>query len=363
MPKNYRNILVINTFGIGDVLFSTPLVRALKRNIPGATIDFMCNERCQYLMDSNPNINKIIVFEKDQYRNIFKKSKIGFVREVLKFAGRIRSARYDLAVDLSLGYQISLFLKLLGVKKRIGFNYRKRGRFLTDKLDIEGFNEKHAVEYYLDILRLISIRDVSARDIELRLNKEFDRWASGYLSKKELAGKRIIGLAPGGGRSWGKYAKYRRWSPDNFGYVANMIKADNENSFFLIFGSKEEKHLGNVIKAHLGDNSINLCGKLSLPQSISLIKKCELLLCNDGGLLHIAVSQKVKTVSIFGPVDDNVYGPYPSNDMHKVIKAEKVHCRPCYKSFKHTTCQSHDCLKDIDTNKVFKVIEEMLAKK
>jgi heptosyltransferase-2 len=361
MLERYKNILVINTFGIGDVLFSTPMVRALKENIPDARIDFMCNERCQYLMRSNKNISDIIVFEKDKYREAFKRSKIEFAKEIFRFAKKIRGAKYDLAVDLSLGHQISLLLKLLGIKKRIGFNYRNRGRFLTSKLDINGFNDKHVVESYLDVLSLIGITDGSGRNLELSLPPEFIKWADDFVHKNKLTTRRLIGIAPGGGKSWGKYSVYRRWSPQDFGYVARKLAEKEKNLSFLFFGSEEEKPLCRGIEERLGVNYMNLCGVLPLPKSIALIKKCELLLCNDGGILHIGVSQGIKTISIFGPVDDRVYGPYPPSDKHKVIKAEGIECRPCYKNFKHKMCDTHDCLKKIKPDEVLNLAEDSLG--
>jgi len=360
MLEKYKNILVINTFGIGDVLFSTPMVRTLKENIPEARIDFMCNERCQYLMRSNRNINDIIVFEKDRYREALKRSKIEFAKEIFRFAKRIKKSKYDLAIDLSLGYQISLLLKLLGIKKRIGFNYRNRGRFLTSKLDMNGFNDKHVVESYLDILSLIGISDGSGKNLELSLPPEFAKWADDFKTKNKLTAQRLIGIAPGGGKSWGRYSIYRRWDPRSFSYVAKKLSEKEKNFFFLLFGSEEERLLCHEIEEGLGMGYINLCGTLSLPKSIALIKQCELLLCNDGGILHIGVSQGVKTISIFGPVDDKVYGPYPASDKHKVINAEGIECRPCYKNFKHKMCETHDCLKKINPDDVLKVAQDIL---
>ena len=172
--------------------------------------------------------------------------------------------------------------------------------------------------------------------------------------------KILVGLAPGGEKSWGQYAIYRRWDPKNFSYVARKLMEKHKNLFFLIFGSTEEIGFCCSIEETLKENSLNLCGKLSLAHSIALIKRCKALLCNDGGLLHIAVSQGIKTVSIFGPVDDIVYGPYPPSARHKAVKAEGVRCRPCYKNFKHKMCDTHDCLKKIDKDLVLKLAEENL---
>lgn len=361
MAGKYKRILIINTFGIGDVLFSTPMLKALKEYMPDAHIDFMCNRRCRNILQNNGDIEDLIIFEKDDFREAFRKSKVEFVKKIFAFIVGIKRKKYDLAIDLSLGYHISMLLKFLRLKKRVGFNYRKRGRFLTDRFDMDGFYNKHAIEYYLDILKLIGLNEVSEKNLELALSPEFKEWAEGFVRKNKIDGKNLVGMAPGGGKSWGKYAVYRRWDPQNFSYVAQGLSKKEENLFFLIFGSKTEKGLGQIIEGDLAGRAINLCGKLSLPRSIALIRKCRLLLCNDGGLLHIAVSQGVNTISIFGPVDDMVYGPYPLSDKHKVVKAEEVACRPCYKSFKHTMCETHDCLKKIDREKVLRIATRSLG--
>jgi lipopolysaccharide heptosyltransferase II len=360
MAEKYKKALIINIFGIGDVLFSTPMVRALKDSEPGARIDFMCNERGRYVLENNKNIESLIIFEKDDFRNEFRRSKIGFIKKLSAFMTRIKRGRYDLLIDLSLSYQFSLAFKFLGIKRRIGFNYRNRGKFLTDRLDMHGFNDKHVVEYYLDILKLIGIDSVTDKAPDLPVSQGLELWAEGFIRKNRLEEKTLIGIAPGGGKSWGKYAVYRRWDPKCFSYIAKKLSEKNKDAFFLIFGSQAERGISQVIAEKVGEKSINLCGKLSLPESIALIRICRLLLCNDGGILHIAVSQGVNTVSIFGPVDDKVYGPYPISGKHRVAKAEDVRCRPCYKNFKHKMCATHDCLKKIDADDVLALAEESL---
>ena len=358
--KMYNRILVINIFGIGDVLFSTPMVRALRANFSEAKIDFMCNKRGQHIVQNNKNIDEFIVFEKDDFRNTFKDSKLRFIKKMYKFLREIRRNKYDLVIDLSLGYHLSLLLKILGVKKRIGFNYRNRGKFLTEKIKLKSFSEKHVVEYYLDVLKLIGIEETKDKHLELTLSDDLEKWADDFIKENKLEQKELIGVAPGGGKSWGQYAFYRRWSPSNFSYVAEKLALKRKDVFFFIFGSKEEACLCGNINETLKDKVMDLCDKVSLIKAIALMRRCKLLLCNDGGLLHIAVSQDIKTVSIFGPVDDNVYGPYPHSEKHKVAKAEGISCRPCYKNFKHKSCPTHECLEGIDKEKVLKFAEEAL---
>ena len=89
MRQKYRKILIVNTFGIGDVLFSTPMIRALKSHIPDMQIDFICNERCRYILQDNRDIKDIIIFEKDEFREMFRKSKTAFIKKLFMFAKKI----------------------------------------------------------------------------------------------------------------------------------------------------------------------------------------------------------------------------------------------------------------------------------
>lgn len=361
MREEYKNILVVNTFGIGDVLFSTPLLGVLKERFDGASIDFMCNSRSRRVLENNRNIRELVIFEKDEFREAFRKSKPGFAGKLFGFMKRIKRGNYDLAIDLSLGHQISLLLAVLGIPERIGFNYRKRGRFFTKKLEIKGFNGKHVARYYLDILKLLGINASDRTELELEASSDASLWADDFVVKNDLGGKTLMGIAPGGGTSWGEDASLKRWPADNFAYTARKITEKKENVFFLIFGSESENALCESLAGKLPSNFVNLSGKLALPRVIALIKKCKVLLCNDGGLLHVAVAEAVGTVSIFGPVDEKVYGPYSARRIHSVITASRVDCRPCYKNFKYKKCNDRKCLTAIDRDKVVAAVLERIV--
>ena len=108
---------------------------------------------------------------------------------------------------------------------------------------------------------------------------------------------------------------------------------------------------------------VDLSGQTNLGQFVSLLARLNLVICNDGGPLHLAVSQGVKTVSIFGPVDPRVYGPYPAEpDRHRVILNEELRCRPCYHQFRLPPCPyERACLTSISVDDVLEACEAMLA--
>ena len=77
--------------------------------------------------------------------------------------------------------------------------------------------------------------------------------------------------------------------------------------------------------------------------------------------MHMAVALGVKTVSIFGPVDDLVYGPYPPSDKHIVIK-KQIDCRPCYQGFRMQFCDKNRlCLNSITTQDVFDAVRRLVS--
>jgi heptosyltransferase-2 len=91
----------------------------------------------------------------------------------------------------------------------------------------------------------------------------------------------------------------------------------------------------------------------------ALCNLSDLVICNDGGPLHVAISQKAPTISFFGPVDEKVYGPYSSQEIHAVITKE-IDCRPCYQKFRFNECSRKDCLNGISVDEAFRKAKEIL---
>ena len=204
-------IIIFNPFGIGDVLFTTPLIRNIKENLPDARIDYISNRRTHPILKDNIFLDRILVFEKDEWREVLKKSKLSFLAKVFSFWRAIKDGRYDVVFDLSLNSQYSFFFKTLKIKKRIGFNFKNRGRFLTHKIDIPYYKDKHVARYYLQLAQFLNI---STRDdkFDIFLKDSDVENAKGLLKKYNLSkANLLIGMIPGSGDSWDKTAYYKRW--------------------------------------------------------------------------------------------------------------------------------------------------------
>jgi ADP-heptose:LPS heptosyltransferase len=106
---------------------------------------------------------------------------------------------------------------------------------------------------------------------------------------------------------------------------------------------------------------INLTGKTTLEEFSAVLSRLRLLVTNDGGPLHMATALGVKTVSIFGPVDERVYGPYPDSDKHLVVTNE-IQCRPCYRKFRLPECvRDKVCINAVSIEDVYQSVRRLLA--
>jgi len=354
-------ILIINPFGIGDVLFSTPLIRALKKKYPDSSITYICNKRSYDILKNNPHISNIYICEKDDYRRLWAESRLGLVKELSSLINNLRQDSYDMVFDMSLGYIYSLVLLFfVGIPIRVGFNYRKRGRFLTHKVTIDGFNKKHVIEYYMELGGLLGL-DISDKEMELSIGQEDRVWAERYLREQGVSKDELVcGIIPGCGASWGVHANYRRWSTWKFAEVADYIASHYEHRI-LIFGEEKERELCMRTQSEMKTPAIQLCGETKLSQFSALLDRCDIVITNDGGPLHMAVALKKKTVSIFGPVNEYNYGPYPPEDRNIVVATQEA-CRPCYKNFKHRECSSLECLANLRPDKVIKAVDTLLKR-
>lgn len=357
-------ILIVNPFGIGDVLFTTPLIRALRLAFPNGTIGYLCNRRTERILKSNPHLNELFIYEKDELVRLWQHSFWKGLNLLWSLSRRLHAARFDIVLDLSLGERYSFLLALLGVKRRVGFNYRKRGRFLSEFLTIDGYHDVHVVEYYRRLLRFLGI-NLTETSLELNTDESDEQWAQEWLQHHVSAPlPLLVGIVPAGGVSWGVDAPFRRWSFEGFAAVGDFL-AKHYHSQVILFGEASDQKVCQTVAHLMRYPSIDLSGQTSLGQFVSLLARLSLVICNDGGPLHLAVSQRVKTVSIFGPVDPLVYGPYPyDNSRHRVIKQDELRCRPCYHEFRLPPCPyERACLTHIEPDDVLEACVELLNDK
>ncbi|MCB9218471.1 MAG: lipopolysaccharide heptosyltransferase II [Ignavibacteriales bacterium] len=322
--KNIKKILVVQTAFIGDVILVTPLLRALNDLFPNSQIDIMVTPQTSNILNNNPNINSIIIFDK-------KKNKL---KASLKVLRQLKLIKYDIVFTPHSSITTAILIFLAGIPIRVGFDRWSARWLLTHK--VKHLANVHKIKKILNLLSPFTDREYSMQT-ELFPTKEMIENALSIVGDLKLNSKKLIALAPGS--NW--FTK--RWPKEYYKQLAEKL---NKLNFGLIFiGSKDEENLCEEIKPD--EKSINLAGKLSLLESAAVVELCDIMICNDSGALHIADAVKTDVISFFGPTVKSIgYFPYREND--KVLEVE-LDCRPC-SSHGTNKCplEHHNCMKMIE---------------
>ncbi len=352
-----KKVLIVNPFGIGDVLFSTPLMAAIKAKFPSASISYIGNARTIAFLKNDPRLDKVFSYERDEFFMVYRKSPWQFFLKWKRFVHDIRAQGFDTAYDLSNGSPVGLALMLAGIPRRIGFDYKGRGRWLTHKVPLKGYEGRHVVEYILDLFDTSRLDGTLA--MQLFVSVVDEQWVQDFMKSHALQEKGFVILFPGGGASWGKGAGLKRWPAEGYVKLAEKI-IERSKCPIILMGDKNEESLCQGIAARLNGTVIVLAGQTDVLQSAALMPQAKCVVVNDGGPLHIAVASGARTVSVFGPVDPLVYGPYPLDQKHRVV-TKGLACQPCYRNFRMSRCGHQCCLKDLTVDEVFGTVKEFLV--
>jgi len=342
-------VLIINPYGIGDVLFTTPVIRNLRDAYPQASISYLANRRTAEFIRSDPDIAQVFIYERDEF--------VGNYQKYFEMFKSISKEGFEMVFDFSLNSSFGFLSAACGIKKRVGFDYRKRGGFLTDRVFLSGFEEKHVIEYYLDLLRLVQV-PVKVREMRMDVPARDIQWAGDWLKSHKIASTSpLIAVIPGGGASWGQAAKYKRWPAAKYADLIDKIIENFDAAIILLGDSKDETLCREVSRlAHFP--LYNAVGQTSLLGLAALFKQCRAAIINDAGSVHVAVAVGVKALSIYGPVDPNVYGPYPPEEHVTVQKG--LPCQPCYRRFRMPHCSHISCLRDLSVEEVYRKVQNIL---
>jgi len=342
-------ILLFKIGAIGDTLMTTPLIKQLRNNFKDAIIDYLIGSHSYGVLEGNEHLDNIMKFDE----------KIFFDRDLkkwIKLIFKIRKRDYDVIFVLDKHWIFNLTAFLFGVKKRIGFDRFGEGKFLTYKVPY--FGRKHEIFYYLDLLRGLGIEpDYDDWQMEIFLDNKDLEFAEKFWNDNNLNDKVVVGICPGGARNIGVGDDdLRRW--DTKKYI-ELIKKLKENDFeVLLIGGKTDKEIEDEILKEV--KCVSAIGKTSLKESAALLKKCDVVICNDSGPMHLAAAVNKKVVSIFGPTHPSEKAP-----LHKESKYiwKQIGCNPCYDlwgRYPKPCPYGKRCMKDINVEEVLNVINKLI---
>lgn len=321
----------------------TPMIQSLKDN-GVEQIDLLLGSRTREVFEHNPHVKRIYVWDKSKPFS-------------LKLFFEIFKNRYQAMFDFTpTGQYAWISLLFFWIPMRVGFNFKNRGFWLTHKVALpNGYSEKPMSEYYLDLIKCLNLNPTSNRMQFCTTPNDVDSCESLLKGLKINRQMQILAVSPGGGESWGSDARLKRWPVSHFAELLKKIREENCNHVILILGSKNEYELGRDLERYFSPDVIfNLCGQTSLQVTAAILKKSSLFIANDSGLVHLAHAIGVPLVSIYGPVDPLVYGPYPPTSKSISVYHQGPACRPCYQRFRYRQeCVGVECLTQLSAEEVF----------
>jgi heptosyltransferase II len=338
-----HRILIRATNWVGDAVMSMPAFEAVRENFPESHVTVLARPWVAPLYESHPAANEVIPYKRGY----------GYWEDSSEFFRVIRILRalhFDMAVLFQNAFEAALIARLAGIKIRVGYNTDGRG-FLLSHSVVRGKEvlKLHQVEYYLTFLRALGW-DAPTRDPALRASPESVGRSKSLLSSKGIEDHDwLVGLSPGAA-----YGPAKRWPVERFAAIGDRAIREWGAKVVLI-GTEKEKELGDTLISAAAPGAVNLCGMTGLGDALALIKRCQLFVSNDSGLMHVAAALKVPTVAIFGSTDSVATGPRGKNA--RIVKQD-VECSPCLKP---ECTAGYRCLLAVQPEDVWKEMEKLRA--
>lgn len=342
VPLN--KILVRANNFMGDVVMSLPALAALREHYPQAEITVLAPEKVLPLLRCCPRlIDKEMVYDRPFHKTLQGRREL---------AREIRSRRFDAVILFQKAFESAWIMARAGVPMRVGFSVEGRGWLLTHRIPFHTIQRPvHRILRNLRLLRTIGIdsdRVVFPIDISERAREWGDRW----LQERGLVGRKVVLIHPNVSDAGGTA---RMWPVERFrSLIEGILEREEIADGVVIIGKPSRLDPYRPLLEMEHPRLHSLMGETSLEETMALMERSSLLVSNDSGPVHLAYALRLPVISIFGPKDPVVTGPW--GDRSKIVRAP-VDCRPCFED----TCPiDHRCMRDIEVRHVLKAAEELI---
>ncbi len=337
-----KRILLSRLRFIGDVVLTTPVIRALKRHYAEAEIYYLAEEGPASVLLCNPCLDEVIVLPDELLPGRSVLTRFG---AQLRFLRALRKRRFDLVIDLFGNPRSALLTLATGARYRVGYDVRGRGAAYNVK--IRRSASLRVVDAYLDAVRTIGV-PVDDDRTEVHYSDEDAVWADSWLAERGVAGdRRIAALNPGA--SW----PAKTWSAVHFAELARRMTEALGLRVVLIAGPGQREAMARL--AGMAAHACPVVETGSLTRLAALIRRCDLFVSNDCGPMHIAAAVGTPTIGLFGPSSPRIWFPYSKADGHVALEAGADDC--CGRDF---CVRPVPCIESISPHRVLEAAESVL---
>ncbi|MDB5159178.1 MAG: glycosyltransferase family 9 protein [Mucilaginibacter sp.] len=317
-------ILVIRFSSMGDIIYTTPVVRCLKKQLPDAEVHFIVKPAFKYIYDNNPYVDKLLLLKPNLSDTI----------------NEIKAEHYDYIIDLHNNLRTTLIKLRTGIKSS---TYKKQTirKWLSLKFKLKLVPPIHLVDRYMKTVQFLGVKN-DDQPIDYYVKAEHQLTQLLPASHQQSFVAFIIGAT-----------HFTKRMPNE--KIISLCK--EINTPIVLLGGNDVKENGDIIAAALGNKIYNACGITSLDESVYLVSKAEKIIGFDTGLTHIAEAFNRPIVSIWGGTVPELLGVQPYKVKEVLVAGIELSCRPCSK-FGLAACPlgHFKCMREIPEDPIAKFV-------
>jgi len=340
-------ILIIRRSALGDTIHTLPLLSALKNKYPDSQIDWVVDEKASHFLINHPLLNKVYILRKKDLNK--KESFFDFIKTIFK----IRSEKYDIAIDTQQLLKSSVIMALSGAKRKIALSDGREFSFIFANEIIKSQRKQFDIHYHV-VKRNLEIAEYLGANTEKidfvlpPIRKSSKIKMNHYLSVLDENKKTIV-ISPE--TTW----ENKHWTENDWRTLIEYY-ADKVNLIYT--GTNNDNGLSERILSGYEDKVINLKGKTSLDDLRETFSYADLLVTPDSGTAHIAWAEgKCAIVTLFFATSGERTAPFGDN--YEFVQAD-CPCSPCMKRNCILEKDKNICRSKINSKEIVKIINKHL---
>ncbi|MGD2138169.1 MAG: glycosyltransferase family 9 protein [Gammaproteobacteria bacterium] len=339
-------ILIVRLSAIGDIVFASPLIHALRRRYPAARISWLVQPESRALLAHHPELDEVIVWPRAEWQALWKARRIrGLWRSIRRFRKDLRARRFDIALDVHSLLKSGVLTWLSGAQQRIGLGSREGSQWLMTRVIDKGEDSKRIGSEYLHLARELGL---PADDFEMQvtLGDADERFARALIDECELRNGYAV-ICPFTTRP------QKHWFEASWIELAGQLQRRLGLPVVLL-GGPDDRAAAARIQTGVNGALTSLVGETDLTQAAAMVKHAGLVIGVDTGLTHMGIAFRRPCIALFGSTC-----PYlDTTHDNAVVLYHKLACSPCKRN---PTCHGRfDCMRAITVSEVLEQARRLL---
>jgi heptosyltransferase II len=342
---NQKKILLARTDRLGDLVLTTPAIKAIRKAYPDAYIAMVVRPYAYLVVKDNPYLDEVILYDKyGEHRSFI---------ATIRFGMYIRRRGFDRAVIFHPTNRMHIIAYIANIPRRIGYD-NKLKFLLTDKIkNTKHEGAKHEKDYTLDTLKPLGI-EIAENELLVPVDDISKKQAEDILARHGFKkSDKIIAIHPGAS------CASKIWPSERFAKLSDLL-ITRHNVKIIILGGNDKRDMlcVDVLKKFMQNKAIFLNGILDITQLAAVLQKAVVFISNDSGPVHVATAIGTPVVDIFGRAQPGLspsrWGPLGLKD---IVIHKDVNCRD--KCLAHNCKKSFACIRAISVDDVYNAILAM----